>query len=325
MRNLTLGITVLLVGALIVAGCCSSSSSGSSKSTGASSASAPIERFSPAAEAANGKIYLIGGMDASGSSLTVVEEYEPTNGTWTTKKSMPTARSGAETAVWNGEIYVIGGRAGNTVMNTVERYTAATDTWTTMPSMPTARWYPMVEAVDGKIYVVGGIAGTGDARRTLSAFEVFSVSDNTWTKLPDAPFSRQNGATAAIGSDLYVISGRGGTGEGASTVALVNKYSSTASRWTTVSSLPTARTGVRGGATENGKIAVAGGAAEEKTIPAVLVYSPQTDRWEQQGSLQSPRSGQSCVVIGNTLYVLSGSTTNDMSGVTTKVESFKIT
>lgn len=86
-------------------------------------------------------------------------------------------------------------------------------TWTTVPSMPTARWNPMVEAVDGKIYVIGGIAGTGDARRTLSGFEVFSVLDNL-TKLPDAPFSRQNGETrpseaTSMSSTAAAVPGRG--------------------------------------------------------------------------------------------------------------------
>ena len=286
MRYGGLGLVVMVIGALAVSGCASSSP--------ASETTAPMERFSTAAEAVNGKIYLIGGMDSSGRSLDVVEEYNPTNGTWTTKAPMPTARVGAESAVWNGEIYIIGGQSGARVLPTVERYNVSTISWTTLPEMPTARWYPMVEAVDGTVYMVGGVTGTGDNRQTVSAFEAFAVRDNAWTKIPDTPFHRQNGGIAAVGGDLHVVSGRTGTGTGESTDARVDKSVTSTGRWTTVASLPEGRTGVRGAATENGRVVVAGGAAGERMMPEVMVYSPQTDRWEQQGSLKFPRSGQSC-------------------------------
>ena len=39
------------------------------------------------------KIYAIGGYSFTGGYLKVVEEYNPSTNTWTTKASMPTSRS----------------------------------------------------------------------------------------------------------------------------------------------------------------------------------------------------------------------------------------
>ena len=308
-------IIVLLVAAIIICGC----------SSNVSDVKAPVERIGGSAENSHEKIYLIGGMDIKGKTLNIVEEYDPGKGTWATKTPMPTARFGMESVVWNDEIYVIGGRDGNLVLSTVEKYNSATDTWTTLRSMPTGRWNPMTEVVDGKIYAIGGISGTGDNRKTLATVEVYSIRDNTWSSLPDAPFSRQNGASAVIGDTIYIISGRAGTGEGPSTDANVNTFDTSSGQWSSVSGLPEGRTGVRGATVSNGMIVITGGAAMDKLLPGVLVYSPQRDRWEQKFTLKVPRTGNSCVVIGNTLYVVSGSSSADPVRLTTEVESFPIT
>lgn len=320
MKSLYVGIIVLLVAALMISGC-SSTVEGNSPT----SVKAPVERAGGSAENSHEKIYLIGGMDIKGKTLKIVEEYDPANGTWATKTPIPTGRFGAESVVWNDEIYVIGGRDGNLVLSTIEKYNSATDMWTTLRSMPTERWFPMTEVVDGKIYVIGGISGTGDNRKTVATVEVYSIKDNTWSSLPDAPFSRQNGASAVMGDAIYIISGRSGTGEGPSTDPTVNKFDTASGQWTRVSSLPEGRTGVRGATVSRGMIVVAGGAAMDKLLPGVLVYSPQSDRWEQKFTLNVPRTGNCCVSIGNTLYILSGSSSADPVRMTTKVESFPIT
>jgi N-acetylneuraminic acid mutarotase len=323
MKSLSVGIIVLLVAAILVSGCSSSSSTASDN--GPTSVKAPVERTGGSAENVNEKIYLIGGMDIKGKTLNIVEEYDPGKGTWVTKTPMPTARYGAESVVWNDEIYVIGGRDGNLILSTVEKYNSATDRWTTLRSMPTGRWNPMIEVMDGKIYAIGGISGTGDNRKTLATVEVYSIKDNIWSSLPDAPFSRQNGASAVIGDAIYIISGRAGTGEGPSTDPTVNKFDTTSGRWTSVASLPEGRTGVRGATISKGVIVVAGGASTNLLLPGVLVYSPQSNRWEQKFSLRVPRTGNCCVVIGNTFYVLSGLSSADPVRMTTDVESFTIT
>ncbi len=51
----------------------------------------PKVRFILSASAVDGKIYAIGGSSAMhGAGLSIVDEYDPTTDTWTTKAPMPT-------------------------------------------------------------------------------------------------------------------------------------------------------------------------------------------------------------------------------------------
>src|SRR5207302_6909564 len=82
----------------------------------------PTDRFGLATSTANGKVYAIGGMSASGL-LRTVEVYDPSSNSWSTAAPMPTGRFYLATAALNGRIYAIGG--GNRFeipLNTVEVY-----------------------------------------------------------------------------------------------------------------------------------------------------------------------------------------------------------
>jgi N-acetylneuraminic acid mutarotase len=86
-----------------------------------------------AAFGSDGKLYAIGGDDASNppNPLSSVEAYDPATNTWTSRAAMPIAR-GALAAVLgpNGLIYAIGGQdGGGYILPDVEAYSAASNTW----------------------------------------------------------------------------------------------------------------------------------------------------------------------------------------------------
>jgi hypothetical protein len=73
----------------------------------------------------DGRIYAIGGIDASTISETnVVEIFDPKTNRWTTAAPMPTKRSYPTAAAGpDGRIYAIGGFSGFDDLNVVEVYT----------------------------------------------------------------------------------------------------------------------------------------------------------------------------------------------------------
>jgi N-acetylneuraminic acid mutarotase len=284
---------------------------------------ATVGRITPNAEIINGKIFLIGGMDIKGNSLNLVEEYDPVNRTWTIRSPMPTKRVGADSVVFNNEIYVIGGRSENSVLSVVEKYNPATDKWTSLSGMPTARWNLMTEESGGKIYAFGGVSGTGNNRRDLSTVEVYSVNENTWKPISSMPFKRQNGASATLNDQIFIISGRSGTGDTGSVSPRVDRFNPTTGEWTSIRDLPVGRTGLRA-AVSNGKIVVSGGASQELLNPDILVYSPSTLQWTSVSQMSIPRTGHVSVAIGDTVYILSGSDKMDPPSVTNLVESVVI-
>ena len=74
----------------------------------------------------NGKIYVIGGFDSSGTALDTLEAYDPSTNGWDPKKSMPEAK-GFCGALADNEIYVIGGNDGYGSVNTVFKYNLLVD------------------------------------------------------------------------------------------------------------------------------------------------------------------------------------------------------
>jgi hypothetical protein len=70
----------------------------------------PTARSGATAEAVGTKIYVIGGMDATGISLATVDVYDTVTGNWGSAAPMGTPRDNPGSAVIGGKIYVFGGR-----------------------------------------------------------------------------------------------------------------------------------------------------------------------------------------------------------------------
>jgi N-acetylneuraminic acid mutarotase len=124
--------------------------------------------------AIGGRIYAVGGRDASGWVLPYLEEYDPATRTWRERAPLPTGRSGHATAALNGRLYVFGGEGNPAnprgVFAEVEAYDPATDTWALVDTMPTPRHGFSAVAVGNRIYLPGGSTrqgGFGYGRTTL--------------------------------------------------------------------------------------------------------------------------------------------------------------
>ena len=93
---------------------------------------APVTHFRPVVGAINGKLYVVGGNNASGTAMRRVDMYDPATNIWVTRRAIPTARMNAGTAA-GGKLYVVGGRSGTAYLNTVEAYDPVTNAWTSRP------------------------------------------------------------------------------------------------------------------------------------------------------------------------------------------------
>jgi len=126
----------------------------------------------------------------------LILQVKATEGFWTIKALMPTARSAPGVAVVNGKIYAIGGYNGS-YLSTNEEYDPATDTWTTKASMPTPRSSFAIAVVQNKIYVIGGKEGTSTADASV-AIEVYDPVTDTWETKNRAPFTYRRGFSANV-------------------------------------------------------------------------------------------------------------------------------
>ena len=104
---------------------------------------------------------------------------------WTTKASMPTARSGFAAGVVNGVVYAVGGiRDGLTFLTTVQAYNPATNGWATKAPLPARRAYLNgTGTINGILYVAGGGDSSG-VTRTLFAYNPSTLAASCMSTAP---------------------------------------------------------------------------------------------------------------------------------------------
>jgi N-acetylneuraminic acid mutarotase len=168
----------------------------------------PTARVCHHASVLDGKIYVIGGSDASTpddrSHVRTVEVYNPATDTWTQEGDMRASRAAGFSNVVDGKIYVIGGYGGS---QRVDEYDPSTDTWTTKSEMPSARRSLSTSALDGKIYAFGGYVPGVSGHPGVATVEVYDPATDTWTTAPDMPSGRFGLRTSVVGGKIYVIGG----------------------------------------------------------------------------------------------------------------------
>ncbi len=136
----------------------------------------PTARNHAAAGMANNKIYVIAGRIGAGfitrgSSVNVVEEYDPATDQWGALKApMPTTRSAVAFGTNRGKIYVAGGEDQDSrklsAFRAVEAFDPVTNTWTILPSMQYPRHGLAGAFVGNRLHLV-----SGDAQSASSGLE----------------------------------------------------------------------------------------------------------------------------------------------------------
>ena len=182
-------------------------------------------------------------------------------------------------------------------------YDTQTDTWSVGARAPRPRRSEPAAAVHGtSMYVLGGRRAN-----VLDAFDRYSVNADAWTSLPDMPTPRAGLAAAAVNGAIYAIGGRGQPGGPCSQgpggqLATVERFDLTTETWSTVESLPRARSDLAAAAL-GGRIYVFGGCRVTpdgiRFLDRVDVYDPSTDSWSAApADLPTPRAAMYGVAAG---------------------------
>jgi titin len=163
-----------------------------------------------AATAANGDIYVFGGVIPNGPLVNAGVVFDPATGTVQLLPAMPMAAAGMVAAGSDGSIYVIGGGEFGTYLDAVQRFTPdandpASGTWALLSNQPLPNPRYGASAVlgaDGRIYIFGGNDGS-----PMSDVEAYTPGGG-WTAVAPLPIGAINSA-AAVGPDgrMYVFGG----------------------------------------------------------------------------------------------------------------------
>lgn len=262
----------------------------------------PTPRFlGPQVGAVEGKVYVVGGMLRDGKTYKEtgkVEVFDPSNGAWSERAPMPTARCNFAVAAANGKIFAIGGNrvTNSEVLNIVEEYNPATDRWIRRADMPTGRWHLAVGAIRNQIYAIGGRGGS-------RAFERYDVEKDAWTRLPDLPAPKENPFCTVLGDRLFVLSGT--SPDGKEDYGVFEEYEPDAARWLPRPALPTRRTDVAIAAV-SGRLFVIGGWQPGGLTAKVEVFNPATNNWAAGSDCPMPLSFAGAAVVGGKILLVGG-------------------
>jgi N-acetylneuraminic acid mutarotase len=176
----------------------------------------PTPRGGATAQVLGGKIYVAGGLDASGASLSRVEVFDPSDGptgSWSSAPPMSVRRDNPGSAALSGRLYVFGGRTrnadGSTVdgaLTSVEMYDPSTGDWKSRASMPTGRRTMAVGTLNGRAQLIGG-EGSAVAPGTFYANEEYDPATDSWRTLTSMPTPRHGAAAGTIGGVVYTVGG----------------------------------------------------------------------------------------------------------------------
>jgi N-acetylneuraminic acid mutarotase len=224
---------------------------------------------------------------------------------WMADSGLPDKRSAMGVAVYDNNIYLIGGESEAGVDGTLKVFNPAAHTWKGAAAKPTPVSDCQAAVIGEKIYVPGGLTPKGQPSDVL---EVYNPRLNAWEKKSNLPMPLSGYAMVAQEGSLYLFGGW----DGKKVSSAVLKYDPDLDRWSERRGLSSPRTGASAVAVE-GKILIIGGSDGKSALKLVQAYIPDRDAegddpWQDLPSLPQGRYGMSAVSMASTVYLLGGQT-----------------
>ena len=217
---------------------------------------------------------------------------------WQELADLPTARSGLAVAVYENQIYAIGGETAQGVTGVMEQYDVATDTWITLTPKPVPVADINAAVIGGKIYIPGGRLASGGVTDVLESYD---PRRDQWERRASLPAALSGYALVAFEGKLYVFGGW----DGQKFLACVYEYDPDQDKWIERMPMPTAR-GFAGAAIAGGKIYVIGGYDGEESLAVNEEYLPERDTWSRRAPLPAGRYAMGVASIADIIHVVGG-------------------
>jgi N-acetylneuraminic acid mutarotase len=131
----------------------------------------------------NDKIYIFGGSTKIDgdiwSQTSTVEVYDPATNVWDTSYSLPSVRFNPGIGLFNNKIIILGGFAGDEVINSVDIFDPVTGVWSQSDTLPTKNVAMGSTILNNKIYIIGGTAGPSDNWSGYNTVYEGTISDSS--------------------------------------------------------------------------------------------------------------------------------------------------
>uniref|UniRef100_A0A1I7V546 BTB domain-containing protein n=1 Tax=Caenorhabditis tropicalis TaxID=1561998 RepID=A0A1I7V546_9PELO len=244
-----------------------------------------------------GLIVAIGGLMHQSQSKSSVEIYNPILKKWSSIEGVTTLRTRVGVAVYQRQMYAIGGFNGQDRLDLVEKFDYDTLKWHKLPSLNRKRSALAAAIVSNRLYVCGGY----DGNHSLSTTEIYDINKNVWEAGPSMDNQRSAAGVTVLDKYIYVCGGH----DGMQIFGTVERFDTETQQWERATSMIQQRCRF-GAATYKGKIYVAGGYDGSSFLKSVEVFDPKDGKWAPVSAMNMRRSRVSLVATTEGLFAVAG-------------------
>lgn len=269
----------------------------------------PTPVYRTMAAVAGGKLYVLGGLDAAGTTVAGVEVVDPVAGAATGAGALAEPTHGGAALAIGGRILVFGGAA-TSVHTAVQGFDPATATTQIVGQLPGPRADVAGAAVGNEVILLGGFDGAGPLQSVLA-----SPDGTSFHPAGQLALAVRYPAVAVDGGNVYLFGGllSGGEYTGTFTTA-IQRFDPTTGTSQIVASLPTPLAHAMA-TVVGGQILLIGGSTSSAPSADIYRFDPANDMLSLIGSLPAPVTDGVAVTLGHSAYVLGGISAGPLASV----------
>lgn len=242
----------------------------------------------------DGRIMVIGGLDATGRRLDTAEVYDPATGAVSTvsARDVVARRDVTATLLKDGRVLVIGGVSEAGVSAVASVYDPTDGTWITVGSLGEARVGG--EAIlldDGRVLVVTGFGKLAP----LATAELFDPRTGQFAPTGSMASARSSLIASRLLDGRVLIAG--GFDAESNILDTAEIYDPKSGRFRETGRLAQARYNHHSTTLPNGRVLITGGASKDGDLGDAELYDPATGAFSTTGSMRFPRQAHSAHLL----------------------------
>lgn len=258
----------------------------------------------------DGRVLIVGGMDAAFTPLRTAEVFDPETNKWTTIGEMRQARTKHSAALLNdGRVMVTGGMNEHLeTIGTTEIFDPETGEWSEYESMRTVRrGHFTLSLNDGRVAVVGGIGQTLGglgilanivAVGALLSTEIYDPKTDTWSQANDMREGHSGGLAVVLKDGRVLIAGGYNQAEA---LASSEVFDPITNKWMRTESMARKTFANTATVLDDGTVLFTGGfgmsRAKGGITPGSEVYDPTTNEWRRAPDTIHGRMGHTSTLL----------------------------